>query len=88
MPRAMSAEERRIKLVTSAMLDIRDQRMAMEAEIFQMADDMRSIRAKRLTRAADLATFERDLRVRRGNPNGPLTYGDKQLMKLFENSLK
>lgn len=88
MPRVKNADEIRILLVTSKMFDIRDKRMAMEDEIFRMANDMRFIRAKRLTRATDLAAYERKLRVRRGNLNGPLSSGQRNLMKMFVDELK
>lgn len=88
MPRILNDEEKRVLVVVSKMLEIRDARMAWEEKKFRMANDMREIRAKRLTRAANIAAHERELRARRGNLVGPLSIGQKQAMKMFMDRLE
>lgn len=88
MPRVLNDEEKRVLVVVSGMLEIRDSRMAWEERRFKMANDMRDIRAKRLVRAVDIAAHERELRARRGNFIGPLSIGQKQAMKMFIDRLE
>lgn len=88
MPRVLNDEEKRVLVVFSKMLEIRDARMAWEERRYRMANDMRDVRAKRLARAADIAAHERELRARKGNIVGPLSTGQKQAMKMFIDRLE
>lgn len=75
MPRVLNDEEKRVVLVVSNMINIRDARMEWEEKRFVMANNMRDIRAKRLARASNFAAHEHELRVSKGNLVGPLSTG-------------
>lgn len=61
-----------IRQVADLLIDIREKRLASEADAVEIANKMRDIRLKRFVRAQDPDAFEHELRARRGMLDGPL----------------